>query len=64
MEPITSVETIARDASAAAALWRAQPFGHPKPANPYSEHVFPDHHREWARRFEIALLRSQHKEAA
>lgn len=61
MEPITSIEAIARQASDAAARWNPDA---PKPANPYDEHVFPEHHREWQRRFEIALLRASQAEAA
>jgi hypothetical protein len=61
MEPITSIDTIARQASAAAAQWKP---GQDRPENPYDAIVMPAQHREWQRRFEIALLRASVKEAA
>lgn len=61
MEPITSIETIARQASDAAAAWVG---GSPLPVNPYDRHLQPEHHAEWKRRFEIALVRLSAKDAA
>lgn len=64
MDTITSIDTIARQASAAAAQWQRGRPEDDKPANPYDALVMPAQHREWQRRFEIALLRGTHKEAA
>jgi hypothetical protein len=61
MDTITSIDAIARQASAAAAQWVP---GSDQPENPYDVHVMPAQHQEWQRRFQIALLRSSQKEAA
>lgn len=63
-EPITSLDAIAREASAAAAKWDRAEQGAPEPANPYDEHLQPAHHAEWKKRFLLALLRQGRKEAA
>jgi hypothetical protein len=54
-DPVISLDTISRQASAAAQNWKP---GQPRPANPYDEHLQPAHHREWKRRFEVALVRA------
>lgn len=58
---ITSLAEIARQAAAAAEQWEQ---GEPKPANPYCRETHPEHHAEWKRRFEIALVRTSMSEAA
>jgi hypothetical protein len=58
---ITSFATIAHQAAAAAAQWKP---GQPAPRNPYCPHTQPEHHAEWKRRFEVALVRTSIEESA
>ena len=66
MSLITSRQQITRDADAAAWAWveafKQDPAA-PKPANPYSEHIEPDHFRCWACDFERALVAHSADEA-
>jgi hypothetical protein len=59
MSPILSRQAIALQADAAAKNWTAawlQDSAAPKPANPYDQHVHPDHYRAWAASFERSLV--------
>lgn len=49
-------QTIAQQATEAANAWVMRPEL-PKPANPYDAEWAPEHHAEYQKRFEIALLR-------
>lgn len=59
---IVSREAIARMADEAAAQWATHPST-PKPANPFDEHLHPEHHRAWKASFERELLRHSAPEA-